>query len=141
MKKLLVVVAVILGMTAPSKAQAQAEQLYDGKIVDGLPDKKIHKKLDIDFEGMSVENVKPYEVVDVFKVVFDVDTLYELIGKKYRFAVTDDKWRRLELEIFVDDYEQVTFKGKYNGEAFHSENDKIIFDESRKDAWANFNMH
>lgn len=141
MKKLLVVVAVILGMTAPSKAQAQAEQLYDGKIIDGEYDRTAKMKLDIDFEEMSVKNLKPYESVLVYKVVFDVDTLYQLIGTKYRFAVTDDKWRRLELEIFVDDYEQTTFKGKYNGEAFHFENDKIIYDESRKDAWVNINVH
>jgi hypothetical protein len=141
MKKLLVVVAVILGMTATSKGQAQVEQVYDGKIVDGRSHNKIHTKLDIDFEGMSVENVKPYVAVDVFKVVLDADTIYEYIGDKFRFAVTDDKWNYLELEVFVDFYEQVTFKGKYNGEAFHSDGEDFIFDNSKKYAKVNYKFH
>lgn len=138
MKKLIIVVAVILGVTTTS----QGQQVYtNGQLVDGLPDKKIHTRLDIEFEGLSVEGLKPYEVVDVFKVVVDADTLYELIGKKYRFSVTDEKWNHLELEIFVNDYEQMTFKGKYNGQSFHLDNNKVIYDETNKDAWASWNMH
>ena len=137
MKKLILVVAVILGVTTTSKGQ---QALRDGQLVDGRSHKKIVNKLDIDFEAMSVEGLKPYEVVDVFKVVFDVDTIYEYIGDKFRFSVTDDKWNHLELEMFIDNYEQVTFKGKYNGEAFHLENDKVIFDESKKDAWVSWNL-
>ena len=140
MKKLVLVVLVILGMTASSKGQAKVQQVYDGKIVDGTPYKKIHTKLDIDFEAMSVEGLKPYEVVDVFKVVLDADTIYEYIGDKFRFNVTDDRWNRLELEVFVDIYEQMTFKGKYNGETFHLDNDRVIFDESKKYAKANWNF-
>jgi hypothetical protein len=141
MKKTILIFSFFIAFTSICNGQMQIRNVYNGQILDGRPDKKILIKLDINFEGMSMANLKPYEVTDVFIVKIDKDTVFEMIGKNHRFVVTDDNSNRLELKMYTDDYNQVLFKGIYNGEAFHSENDKIIYDESKKKASINYKIH
>jgi len=137
MKKLLVVVAVILGMTAPSKGQ---QLIYDasknnvGDSVEQIDDTRQYLSMTI--ENMEFNNVRAYKVIDVFKLQPHAETdtklVASLVGTKMKFQVTDDKWNYLDMEIYVDLDAHFFASGKYNGRAFtrNINNGQLYYDDT-----------
>jgi hypothetical protein len=137
MKKLILVVAVILGITASSKGQQliyNASQHSVGDSVEQMDDTRQYLSMTI--EHMKFENVRAYKVIDVFKLQRHAEDgnklVASLVGTKMKFQVTDDKWNYLDMVIYVDLDANFFASGKYNGRAFtrNIKNGELYYDDN-----------
>jgi hypothetical protein len=136
MKKLVLVVLVILGMTASSKGQEYYKANYN--LGDSVCERSVMTQvLDMSIENMVFANVKSYKVVNVFKLIEDstwVEPKYipTLLGTKMKFQVTDDKWNYLDITFYLDIDANLFVKGKFNGKPFTSNinTNNLIYDDT-----------
>jgi hypothetical protein len=136
MKKLVLVVAVILGMTATSQGQEYYKNKYN--LGDSVCEvSNVIQVLDMSIENMVFANVKSYKVVNVYELIEDstwVEPKYipTLLGTKMKFQVTDDKWNYLDITFFLDLDANLFVKGKFNGKPFTSNinTNNLIYDDT-----------
>jgi hypothetical protein len=136
MKKLVLVVAVILGMTATSQGQEYYNNKYN--LGDSVCEvSNVIQVLDMSIENMVFANVKSCKVVNVYELIEDstwVEPKYipTLLGTKMKFQVTDDKWNYLDITFYLDLDANVFVKGKFNGKPFTSNinTNNLIYDDT-----------
>lgn len=136
MKKLILVVAVILGMTTTSQGQEYFKSKYN--VGDSVCEvSNMIQVLDMSIENMSFANVKSCKVTNVFKLIEDSGWsepkyIPTLLGTKMKFQVTDEKWNYLDVTFYLDIDANLYVSGKFNGRSFTSNinTNNLIYDDT-----------